>query len=82
MAKPRKTPKLQRAPTPFDGAPGLWAKVNRFLYPHIGPAQLGAGYDEGPVRAAVDPLCPVCSKPLAEHRVQRGEGTRTFLNCP
>ncbi|GAA4663509.1 hypothetical protein [Frondihabitans cladoniiphilus] len=72
-----------KAATPFDDTPGLVGRLNRFLYPIAGPASLGAGHPEEPYRAPVDPVCPVCAKPLAAHAIERGSGSsRTFLNCP
>ena len=62
---------------------GLVGRLNRFLYPIAGPPPLGAGHPEEPYEPPVDPACPVCRKPLADHGIVRGDATnRTFLNCP
>jgi hypothetical protein len=68
---------------PFDGRPGFWNRINRFLYPIAGPAQLGAGHPEERYVAPVNPQCPVCGRPMEEHHVRRGDArTPTRINCP
>ncbi|ARC58484.1 hypothetical protein AS850_15460 [Frondihabitans sp. 762G35] len=77
--------KTRRPPaqTPFDGVPGFWGRLNRFMYPIAGPASIGAGHPEEPYRAPVDPVCPICGAPMAEHVIRRGTGNRsTALECP
>jgi hypothetical protein len=62
-----------------------WARrMDRGLFPWMGPAQLGAGYQEEPYRPPVDPLCPICGGPLARHVVQRtaDQHHATRLICP
>lgn len=69
--------------TPFDTTPGLWGRINRFMYPIAGPASLGAGHPEEPYQPPADPRCPVCGEPMADHTIIRGTGNRsTSLECP
>lgn len=73
----------QKASNPFDGVPGFWGRVNRLLYPIAGPASLGAGHPEEPYVAPVNPSCPVCGRPMDEHRIERTTGNvSTRLICP
>ncbi|WP_227497042.1 hypothetical protein [Planctomonas psychrotolerans] len=70
---------------PYVGRPGFWNKVNRTLFPFIGPAQIGVGYGrtEEPYVPPVDPVCPICTRPMADHAIERGNATtRTYLTCP
>lgn len=70
---------------PFEGRPGFWNRVNQMLYPFTGPAQVGIGIGktERPYSAPVDPSCPICGRPLADHAIERGDATTpTYLNCP
>jgi hypothetical protein len=71
------------AQTPFDGVPGFWGRLNRFMYPIAGPASIGAGHPEEPYVALIDPACPICGAPMAEHVIRRATGNRsTSLECP
>lgn len=73
----------QKVSTPFDGAPGFWGRLNRFMYPIAGPASLGAGHPEAPYVPPADPACPICGRPMAEHTIVRGTSNRSSsLNCP
>lgn len=59
-------------------------RLDKGLFPWMGPAQLGAGHAEEPYRAPVDPSCPVCGGPLREHTVARNadQSHATRLLCP
>jgi hypothetical protein len=73
----------EKLPNPWKDVPGFWARVNRFLYPFAGPAEVGIGRPEEPYRPAPDPSCPLCGAPMAEHRIERGDAsTATRLHCP
>lgn len=68
--------------SPYDGVPGAYAAVQRFLYQIEGPSQLGDRNEPAPV-APVDPRCPVCRLPMKDHRIDRGgPGLPTQLKCP
>lgn len=70
---------------PFKGRPGFWNRVSAVLYPISGQAQvgIGVGKKEAPYVPPANPLCPICSKPMAEHRVTRGDAsTPTYVKCP
>ncbi|MFP7760403.1 hypothetical protein [Marisediminicola sp. LYQ134] len=72
-----------RPPNPFDGRPGFWNRINRFLYPIAGPAQLGGGDEADVVPPDGRSLCPVCGNPMGDHDVRRGSATiPTRLLCP
>ena len=63
---------------------GWYSRWNERLVRVAGPAQLGAGYKEGPdLRSPASP-CPICGSPMTEHTVLRSEGQRdaTRLVCP
>jgi hypothetical protein len=69
---------------PFEGR-DFWSRWNRFFYFFSGPAQVGvgAGKKEAPYTPPENPACPLCGKPLAEHRIERGSSTKsTRLHCP
>ncbi len=68
--------------TPYDGVPGFFPAILRFLYQIEGPAQLGERGEPAYVPPA-DPVCPVCTGLMADHRIERGgPGERTLLHCP
>lgn len=74
---------LTTLPNPFRGRKGFWNKVNRVVFTFMGPAQVGIGRPEKAFVPAADPACPVCSRPLADHDIRRGDATTpTRLNCP
>jgi len=69
--------------TPWDGQPGFWAALNRFVYRFEGPAQLGTGEAEEPYAPPADAACPICRKPMTRHVLdRRGPGEKTYLHCP
>lgn len=57
---------------------------NRVVYTFTGPAQIGAGYAEGPDVRPSDPDCPMCGAAMSTHRLERSSGqyTPTRLHCP
>ena len=60
-----------------------WDRLNRALYPHLGPAQLGSP-DEPPPASSVGRPCPICGVSMLEHVVERADDwtTATRLHCP
>ncbi|XAO67850.1 hypothetical protein AAYO93_16470 [Diaminobutyricibacter sp. McL0608] len=58
---------------------GFFNKLNRVLFPWLGPPPLGP-YDEPPAPSAPPP-CPLCGKPMADHDIDR-TGIKTQLYCP
>lgn len=72
----------QKLPTPWDGAPGFWAALNRFFYPITGPAQLGAGHPESPLAPVSASACPMCGASMGEHTRDLVADGRTLLHCP
>ncbi|EYT56324.1 type IV secretion protein Rhs [Leucobacter sp. UCD-THU] len=68
--------------TPYDGVPGAYAAIQRFLYQFEGPAQLG-DRNEPPYVPPADPKCPICGRSMKQHRIDRGgPGKPTHLTCP
>ncbi|MGO1435110.1 MAG: hypothetical protein ACTJFR_03750 [Canibacter sp.] len=68
--------------TPYDGVPGFYAFVQRFLYQIEGPSQLGDRDEPAYVRPS-DPKCPLCSQSMKDHRFDAGSATKsTSLKCP
>ena len=62
-----------------------WAKrMDRGLFPYMGPAALGAGHPEEAYRRPENPPCPVCGKPMNDHVIERtaNQTTATRLICP
>jgi len=53
-------------------------KLNAALFPYLGPAQVGP-YDEQ--HETVKP-CPLCTRPMDEHGIERRDGHPTQLHCP
>ena len=68
---------------PYDGVPGFWGRLNRFVYTYAGPAQVGIGRPEEAAVADAAPRCPICGELMADHVIARGDATRpTYLRCP
>lgn len=63
---------------------GFAKRLDKGLFPFMGPAQLGAGHAEEPYRAPADPRCPICGGLMAEHTVSRtpDQVHATRLICP
>jgi hypothetical protein len=54
------------------------ARLNRALFPVLGPAQVGP-YEES--RVSVKP-CPLCGQPMDAHDIERSPGKPSYLHCP
>ena len=70
---------------PYAGKPGFWNRLNRIFFQFTGPAQVGIGVGrrESAYVPPENPTCPICSKPMADHRVERGTATvPTRVHCP
>ncbi|GAB2981365.1 hypothetical protein [Frigoribacterium salinisoli] len=68
---------------PYDGVPGFFGRLNRFVYTYAGPAQVGIGRPEDAATPTAEPRCPICGALMADHVVTRGDATRpTYLRCP
>ena len=68
---------------PYDGVPGFFGRLNRFVYTYAGPAQVGIGRPEDAATPTTEPRCPICGQLMADHVVTRGDATRpTYLRCP
>ena len=62
-----------------------WARrMDKGLFPWMGPAQLGAGHPEEPYRLPADPACPVCGRSMTLHVIERtaDQHHATRLRCP
>ncbi len=68
-------------PNDFDGqGDGFFARLNRKLFPWIGPPPLGP-YDQPAPPPAAERSCPLCGAPMSAH--EKGDnGGRTMLYCP
>ncbi|MET0590096.1 MAG: hypothetical protein ABWZ77_02875 [Naasia sp.] len=66
-------------PDPARGIGGFVDRLNRSLFPWLGPPPLGP-YDDPPASTA-PAVCPICRSPMAEHSIDRS-GPRTLLTCP
>lgn len=59
-----------------------WEKLNRALFPWMGPAQLGP-FDEAPLPSTAEAPCPLCGAPMSRHTVERpGGNVASRLHCP
>ena len=59
-----------------------WDRLNRKLFPYLGPPELGP-YDEPPLPPTGPKPCPLCGMRMDEHEIERGEGrTPTRIHCP
>jgi hypothetical protein len=62
-----------------------WAKrMDRGLFPYMGPAALGAGHPEEAYQRPENPPCPVCGRPMNDRVIERtaNQTTATRLICP
>ena len=59
-------------------------RLDKGLFPFMGPAQIGAGHPEEPYRPPVAAACPMCGRPMADHVVERSAdpARATRLICP
>lgn len=67
----------------MDDRPRWWDRLNRALYPYLGPAELGSP-DEPPAPSSAGRPCPICGASMLEHVVERAGdwSTATRLHCP
>jgi len=62
-----------------------WDRLNRALFPYIGPPQLGPGPNgERVVDETMIARCPLCGEPMSLHEIERTAdwSTPTRLYCP
>jgi hypothetical protein len=63
-----------------------WDRLNRAVFPFMGPAQLGPGPggERATDSANHDPRCPLCGEPMDAHVIERAADwhTATRLHCP
>jgi len=66
----------------FEGG-GFFNRLNRRLFPYLGPPPLGP-YDQPELPPATVKACPLCGHPMSAHTFDRsGEQTRaTRVYCP
>jgi len=64
----------------FASGRGFFNRMNRRLFPWIGPPPLGP-YDQAAPEPARERGCPLCGAPMAQHTRGQSEG-RTLLRCP
>ena len=67
-------------PNDFSGGTGLFNRLNRRLFPYLGPPALGP-YDQPPAPDPARAACPLCGAPMGRHEFARGNGP-TKLYCP
>lgn len=58
-----------------------WDRLNRTLFPYIGPPPLGP-YNQAPLPPTAGKPCPMCGMPMSDHEVERRDGRPTQLHCP
>ena len=60
-----------------------WDRLNRALYPYMGPAELGSSSEPPPVSSVGKP-CPICGASMLDHTVERANDwtTASRLHCP
>jgi len=63
----------------FQGG-GFFNRLNRRLFPWLGPPPLGP-YDQPTPAPARESGCPLCGRPMSEHTKGESDG-RTLLYCP
>lgn len=62
----------------------LARRLDRGLFPFMGPAQIGAGHPEQPYVRPVGAMCPICGAAMTTHVVERSAdpARATRLICP
>lgn len=66
----------------FARQTGFVSRLNRMLFPWIGPPPLGP-YDTAPERDRTAAPCPLCGLPMADHEFDRSVPDRpTRFYCP
>jgi hypothetical protein len=58
-----------------------WDRLNRALFPYIGPPPLGP-FNEEPLPSTVAKPCPICGRPMSDHEIERRDGRPTQIHCP
>ena len=60
-----------------------WKRLNRALFPYMGPAQIGPRAEE-PLPATIAAMpCPLCGAPMTAHTVERpGGNVASRVRCP
>ena len=59
-------------------------RLDKGLFPFMGPAQIGAGHPEQPYQRPPDAACPICRTAMSAHVVERSAdpARATRLICP
>lgn len=67
----------------FEGGGGFFNRLNRRLFPYLGPPPLGP-YDQPEPPARATRACPLCGAPMADHEIDRSGGANrpTKFYCP
>lgn len=58
-----------------------WDRLNRKLFPYIGPPPLGP-YNEAPLPSTLSKACPICGHPMSDHEIERRDNRPTQIHCP
>jgi hypothetical protein len=59
-----------------------WDRLNRALFPYIGPPPLGP-YNEEPLPPTGEKACPLCGQAMSLHSFERSQDhTATRMHCP
>ena len=65
----------------FEGG-GFFNRLNRRLFPYLGPPPLGP-YDQPAASAPAGQSCPLCGAPMSTHEFDRSDALRpTKIYCP
>ena len=67
-------------PNDFDSGRGFFNRLNRTLFPFLGPPPLGP-YDQPAPVPARESACPLCGSAMSSHEKGFSDG-RTILHCP
>ena len=67
-------------PNDFDSGRGFFNRLNRTLFPFLGPPPLGP-YDQPAPVPARENACPLCGSAMSSHEKGFSDG-RTILHCP
>ena len=67
-------------PNDFDSGRGFFNRLNRTLFPYLGPPPLGP-YDQPAITPARELACPLCGESMSVHEKSISDG-RTILHCP
>ena len=64
-------------PNDFDDR-GFFNRLNRRLFPVLGPPPLGP-YREAPQPDPASAACPLCGRPMSQHVIERSLGRALFV---